>query len=220
MTLTVPSRCPDATWRGPRIVSVERGVHPRSCVGVGSGTAGEVSALGLTWTDAWQTVLTATVVYVAVIFLSRLFGQRQFSRFTAYDLPFSFAIGTLIGRVILVRVTLGTAMLAIVTVFSLHALSGWLHHNVPFAHRLMENRPIALVVDGRLHAEGFRRSRTSVLELHEQLRLEGVGSLDDVQMAVIERTGEISVVKRGQRLDSEIFEDVAIPDTGRDGPRR
>ncbi len=172
-------------------------------------------ALGLTWTDTWQTVVVATLVYVTVIAFTRLFGQRQFAQFTSYDLPFSFAMGSLIGRVILVRTTLSVALLGIATMFLLHAVSGWIHHHVPAAHRLMQNRPVALIVDGRMLEENIERASTSPQEVHEQMRRSGVASMRDVQLAVMERTGAISILKAGVDIDDDVVSDVVFPERQR-----
>ncbi len=167
-----------------------------------------MSQFGMPWSDVWVTVVTAAGVYVLVVALSRLFGQRQFSRLTAYDLPFVFALGSLVGRVILIRTTLAGAAVGIGTMFVLHAGSAWLHHRVPFVHRMTENRPILLVSGGELLPENVRRAGTSELEIHEKLRLAGVGSMAEVEAAIIERTGDISIVRVGQPLDVTMFGDV------------
>ncbi len=168
-----------------------------------------MSQFGMPWSDVWVTVVTAVCVYVLVVALSRLFGQRQFSRLTAYDLPFVFALGSLVGRVILIRTTLAGAATGIATMFVLHAGSAWLHHRVPFVHRMTENRPILLLAGGELLPENVRRAGTSELEIHEKLRLAGVGSMAEVEAAIIERTGDISIVRVGQPLDVTMFDDVS-----------
>ncbi len=167
-----------------------------------------MSKLGMPWSDVWEIVVTATCVYFAVVALARIFGQRQFSRLTAYDLPFVFALGSLVGRVILVRTTLAAALVGILTMFALHTGSGWLHHHVPFVHQLLENRPVLLVAHGRMIDENIRRARTSALEVHEKLRLSGVGSIDQVQAAILERTGDISIITSSQDVDPSMFDDV------------
>ena len=167
-----------------------------------------MSQFGMPWSDVWVTVVTAVCVYVLVVALSRVFGQRQFSRLTAYDLPFVFALGSLVGRVILVRTTLAGAVVGIATMFVLHAGSAWLHHHVPFVHRMTENRPVLLVSGGEILHDNVRLAGTSELEIHEKLRLAGVGSVDDVEAAIIERTGDISIVRAGQHLDPAMFDDV------------
>jgi len=54
--------------------------------------------LGITWSQLWLTVVSAVGVYVGILALSRIFGQRQFASSSTYDLAFNFAMGSLIGR--------------------------------------------------------------------------------------------------------------------------
>lgn len=166
------------------------------------------AALGMTWGDLALTVVTATGIYLAVIALSRLFGQRQFSISSSYDLAFIFAMGALIGRVVLIRTSLLNAVAGLFTMFVLHRLMGWLHHHVPIVHRAVQNDPVLLVAHGEVVEENLRRARTSHVELHQQLRLQGIASLEDVSAVILERDGNVSAVRKGARLAPEVFADV------------
>lgn len=165
--------------------------------------------LALGWSDAGLVVLTATSVYVAMLVLSRLFGQRQFATITTYDIPFVFAIGSLVGRVILVRTSLAAALVGLVTLFLLHSVTGWLHHHVPAFHRLSQNRPVLLAVDGRILEEGLDAAHTSRLEVYEAVRLRGLASLEETRAVVLERNGRLSVIPRGASPDPELWREVA-----------
>lgn len=164
--------------------------------------------LGITFTEAWLTVLTATGVYLGAILFSRVFGQRQFATSSSYDLIFVFALGSLIGRVVLVRTSLAAALIGLLTLFLLHALTGWLHHNVRAIHDLIQNPPILLVVDGKISDDGLRRAHLSETELHQALRLEGHGSVSGLRAVIMERTGRISVLPEGSRIDQAVVADV------------
>lgn len=165
-------------------------------------------ALTLSWEEAWLTAVVATSVYMLAILLTRLFGQRQLLRASAYDLAFVFAVGTLMGRVILVRTSLAGAALGLVMMFSLHAVTGWLHHHSALAHRLSQNRPILLVAKGKVVDQGLRTAKVSGSELLQQLRLHGHGSLSGIQSAILERNGQISVIGSGAPLDQSFFSEV------------
>ena len=82
------------------------------------------TTLGMTWQEAAFTVVTAVVVYTTVIVLSRVLGQRQFTVSSSYDLAFIFAMGTLVGRVVLIRTSAANAVLALVTMSVLHDVIG------------------------------------------------------------------------------------------------
>ncbi len=166
-------------------------------------------ALGLTWTEAGLVVITAVGTYTVMLLLSRIFGQRQFTQATTYDLTFVFAIGSLIGRVILVRVSLGAAVLGLVVLFCLHAATGWLHHHVPAFHRLTQNRPILLAHGGEVLEAALRDAHTSHLEVYAAVRLQGLASLEDTLAVVLERSGEISVIRRGVSVQEGLWREVA-----------
>lgn len=166
------------------------------------------SELGLTWPEAVLVVLTAAVVYLLVVVLSRVFGQRQFSQSSTYDLAFVFALGSLVGRVILVRTSLLAAVLGLVTMFTLHFATGWLHHRSATVHRLMQNQPVLLAAHGRVLEDNLRLAHTSHVELYRQLRLSGRASLDGVAAVILEPNGQTSVISDGDRLDPDLLDEV------------
>lgn len=170
--------------------------------------ASGAAELGITVTEAWLTVVTAIGVYVGAIAFSRVFGQRQFATSSSYDLIFVFALGSLIGRVVLVRTSLAAALIGLLTLFLLHALTSWLHHNVTAIHDLVQNRPVLLVVDGSVIEDGLRRAHLSETELHQALRLQGHGSLSGLRAVIMERTGRISVLQAGSPIDVPVVDDV------------
>lgn len=164
--------------------------------------------LSMTATEAWLTIVTATVVYGAVIAFSRVFGQRQFAQSSTYDLAFVFALGSIIGRVVLVRTSLATALLGLGVMFVLHAGTGWLHHHSAAVHKLVQNPPILVVAHGEILDDGMRRAHMSEYELYQSLRSQGRGSLADVQAAVLERNGNVSFIGEGTDIDPSVFEEV------------
>lgn len=171
--------------------------------------------LGLTVAEAWLVVITAVVVYLVMVALSRVFGQRQFIQSSSYDLAFVFALGSLIGRVILVRTSLAAAVLGLLTMFLLHAGTEWLHHHSMVVHRLMQNRPVLLAARGTVLEHNLRRAKTSRRELYRLLRRQGRGSLEGVGAAILEPSGRLSVIPDGEPLDADLLgEVVGVQDLG------
>lgn len=164
--------------------------------------------LGLSWTEAGLTAITATTIYLAIILLTRLLGQRQFATSSTYDLAFIFALGSLIGRVILVRVSLGTALVGLVVMFALHGAVGWMHHRIDVVHDVIQNPPILLLAHGEVIDGNVKRARTSRYEIHEALRLRGLGSARDAAAVILERNGEFTVIEETRELAPEVFEEV------------
>lgn len=167
------------------------------------------SQLGVTWAQVWLTVVSAVGVYITIVLLSRLFGQRQFVATSTYDLAFTFAMGSLIGRTVLVRVSLAAAVIGLCTMFVLHSVTRWLHHRSAFMHRLFQNAPVLLMRDGRVLDDQLDETGTSRLELYQALRLDGCSALADVSAVVLEPNGQFSITRSSEPLDTELFSDVA-----------
>lgn len=164
--------------------------------------------LGVSWGEAGLTVLIAVVIYSAIILFSRIWGQRQFATSSTYDLAFIFAMGSLVGRVLLVRTSLANALVGLLAMFSLHSTVGWLHHHVDWIHRTIQNRPILLLAHGRVIGDNLDRANTSRYEVDEALRLEGLGSPDDAAAVILERNGDFTVIEASRALDPDVFEEV------------
>ena len=113
------------------------------------------------------------------------------------------------GRTVLVRVSLLNAVVALCTMSVLHTATGWLHHHSRVLHNVIQNRPVLLVANGRLLDDALHRTGTSHVEVFQAARLQGLGSLDDAAAVTLERNGELSFVTRGQRLDTDLFGEVA-----------
>jgi uncharacterized membrane protein YcaP (DUF421 family) len=108
-----------------------------------------------------------------------------------------------------VRVSLLNAVVALCTMFVLHAATGWLYHHIGVVHSVVQNRPVLVAVNGRVLDDALRTTSTSRLEVYEAARLHGFGSLDDVAAVTLERNGQFSLVSRSQRFDADVFGEVA-----------
>lgn len=165
--------------------------------------------LGVGPSEAVLTVVTAVAVYLTIVGLSRLFGQRQFTSTSSYDLAFVFALGSIAGRVILVRVSLATAVVGLVTMFLMHAGTNWAVHRSGTIRRVVQNQPVLVFAHGAVIEQGLRRGRTSREEVYETLRSHGVGSPEAVQAIILERTGQFSLIHAGTEIDATVIRDVA-----------
>jgi uncharacterized membrane protein YcaP (DUF421 family) len=61
---------------------------------------------------------------------------------------------------------------------------------------ILDGEPVVLVEDGRPIERNLRRERITLDELAEAARLQSVASLRDVRWAVLETSGEISIIRR------------------------
>ena len=164
--------------------------------------------LGITWLEALSIVVATISIYLLMVVLVRLLGQRMLSSFSSYDLAAVIAFGGILARAALGDAPrLAGGAVALLTLVALQAFSGMLRKSA-FGARLLVNRPILLVAHGKPLEANLRRCHISHKELHSRLRQAGVASLAQVQAVVFEPSGAFSVIRTGQQLEAELFEEV------------
>jgi uncharacterized membrane protein YcaP (DUF421 family) len=177
--------------------------------------------LGLAWDDAVLVVLSAVGIYLVIIALCRSFGQRSIASLSSFDLAVTVALGAIIGRVTLARVSLVAGVLGLVTLFSTEALVRLVRNRTRMG-LLIDSRPVVVLLHGRMLEDELRRHGLSSQDVHAQIRHQGIGSMEDVAVVVLERNGSMSVVPEGTRIGLDMFVHVKNIDEHADdlGPRR
>lgn len=178
------------------------------------------SELGASWPDAGLVVISTAGIYLAFVVLIRVVGQRSLAAVAGFDLALVVAVGSVLARTSLVRQpSLAEGVIAIATMFGLQGLLGMLRKHSRL-DMLINGRPILLVADHTVVHANLARAHVLESELHQKLRLAGVGSLADAQCVVLERNGAISVIRTGTRVDEDMISDVAGHERVRRGHRR
>ncbi len=164
--------------------------------------------LGLSWTDAAAVVVSTIGIYLTFLVLIRIVGQRALATMSSFDFAAAVALGAVMGRVILgYTPTLLAGVIGLGTLFALQGLFGIVRRS-PRADTVLSNQPLLVMADGRLLDENLRKAHIVENELREKLRLAGVRRYDDVALVILERTGAISVLRRGETIGPELVADV------------
>ncbi len=141
-----------------------------------------------------------------VILLVRVVGLRSLSKMTGFDFVTTIAVGSLIataGTAATVSEMTG-AMSAILALFLLQwLLAKWRVHS-KLGRTLLGNEPVLLMEEGRFIDGALEEARVTRADIYAKMREAGVLEIASVRAVVLERTGDISVIKEGS-LDSEVM---------------
>lgn len=158
------------------------------------------------------TLVRGLCAYALLLLFGRLIGRKMISRITTYD----FLVGVTLGS-LAVRISLGSdnsfvlSMLATAEITLLVLVTDRLSLSSLRFRSLLEGGPVVVVEGGLILGENLRRARLSAAKLLMLLREKNAFDLSDVQLAVLENDGELSVVLRAQKLPA------TRGDMGKDG---
>jgi uncharacterized membrane protein YcaP (DUF421 family) len=157
-----------------------------------SAKEGQMFDLG---TPVWQIAVRAAVVYVAVFGGIRLLGKREIGQMTPFDLVVMLLLANAVQNAMVgPDASLQGGLVAAAVLLSLNAVVGLLRIKSPFLGRLFEGHPTVLVEHGTLVLGAMRRQGLDEDDVMMAAREHGLDHLSDVDLAVLETDGSISVV--------------------------
>lgn len=163
----------------------------------------EPSGWALMWvTDFpwWHFVLRGIVIYVFVLVILRLTGKRQVGQLAPFDLVLLLVLSNAVQNSMNGgdnSITGG--IISACTLVGLNYFVGFLTFKSKFLEALIEGRPIVLVHNGITNHKAMNNVRMTVHELNSALRASGCCGAHEVQLAVLENGGNITVIPKHGR---------------------
>jgi uncharacterized membrane protein YcaP (DUF421 family) len=142
-------------------------------------------------------VIRAAIGFLFVFVLTRVVGRRELSSLEPFDLILLVMIGDLVQQGITQNDFSVTGMLLVGgTVALLTVALSYAGFRFPRLRPLLEGEPVIVVQDGKPIDRNLRRNRITHEELAALARAQQLQSLDEVQWAVLETSGQVSFIPR------------------------
>ena len=145
-------------------------------------------------------VIRGLVVYLVVLLVFRLSGKRSLAQVTTFDLVLTLIISECVQQALIGDDnSMTNAMLLVFTLIGLDILLSVLKQRSPALQRILEGLPLVVVENGALQRSRMERERVDEADILQAARLHhGLRSLDDIDHAVVEASGGISVIPTTQ----------------------
>lgn len=156
-------------------------------------------------------ILKTAFAFFFLLFLTRILGNKQMSQMTYFNYITGITLGTLTANIIgadskfifdnVSGLFIWTILTIIIALISL---------NSSRLKIVFDGHPIILIKDGKLVRDSLREARLTVGDLLMMLRNKNVFSIKDVDYALLEINGEVTVLKKQTQL-SITKSDMNIP---------
>jgi uncharacterized membrane protein YcaP (DUF421 family) len=144
---------------------------------------------------AWEILARTTAVYLVVLIGLRVAGKREIGQMTIFDLVVLLLLANAVQNAMVGPDTsLVGGLLAALLLLILNNLLAQLRLHSPRLRRIVEGSPTLLVLRGEILTPHLRREGIDQETLEAALREHGVSDLSQVEMAVLEIDGSISIV--------------------------
>ena len=138
------------------------------------------------------------LVYIFMFVVLRLMGKRQLSDMQPFDLAITLLIANLAALPMSdPAIPLLYGVVPIIAMFALHRLISFMSLKSEKLRKLVCGSPLVMISGGVVREDAMRAANYSLFDLAEQLRMKDVFSISQVEYAILETDGGLSVLLKG-----------------------
>ena len=146
-------------------------------------------------------VIRTVILYFLVVFSVRLMGKRQIGQLQPSELVITFLLSEIASSPLENSdAPLIPSMIYVIVLVSLEILLSYLSLSSSFIRRITQGNPLFIIKQGKLDIKQMKRLRFTVEDLMEALRQKDIFDITDVDYAVVETNGSLSVLLKESRM--------------------
>lgn len=143
--------------------------------------------------ELWSIFLRTLFIYFTVLIVMRILGKREVGELSILDLIVSFMIADISSMAIETHLSMTHVLLPIFTLAALQITISFISLKSRKFRQLVDGEPSILIKNGQIQDATMKKIRYNMDDLLMQLRQNNVFNVADVEFAVLETDGELSV---------------------------
>ena len=149
------------------------------------------------------TFFRAIVLYIIVLAVMRLMGKREIGQLQ----PFELAISIMIADLASIPMTdpgipISNGIISILGLLVMHLIISIINMKSIRAREVICGKPTILVYRGKIDEKALKKERFTINELEERLRGNNVINLGDVEYAILETSGQVTVIQKPEKRNT------------------
>ena len=159
------------------------------------------------------TFFRAILLYIIVLIVMRLMGKREIGQLQPFELAISIMIADLASIPMTdTGVPISNGIIPILGLLVMHLLISVINLKSIKAREIICGKPRILIYRGRIDEKALKKERFTINELEERLRGNNVVNLGDVEYAILETSGNITVIQKPEKRNTSPEDFNIVPD--------
>ena len=139
-------------------------------------------------------------LYIIVLIVMRLMGTREIGQLQPFELAISIMIADLASPPMAdAGIPITNGIIPILALLVMHLIISVVNIKSIKARAILCGKPAILIYRGRIDEKVLRKERFTVNELEERLRGSNVISIADVEYAILETNGQVTVIQKPEK---------------------
>lgn len=142
----------------------------------------------------------AIILYIIVLIVMRLMGKREIGQLQPFELVISIMIADLASTPMTdVGTPITNGIIPILGLLVIHLVISVINMKSIRGREIICGRPTILIYRGRIDEKALKKERFTINELEERIRGSNVYSLGDVEYAILETSGQVTVIQKPEK---------------------
>ena len=160
--------------------------------------------------DIIKVILTALLSVLALFVITKIMGHKQVAQLDFFDYVSGITIGSIGAELATELEEPYKPLIALCVWGAASVVLNLITSKIPKARKYINGTPTILMSDGKLYRENLKRAKLDLSEFMLLCREAGYFDLDEIQVAVFEHNGQLTVLPRSESRPLTP-EDVGIP---------
>ena len=149
------------------------------------------------------TFTRSIVLYVIILIVMRLMGKREIGQLQPFELVIAIMIADLASIPMTdTGIPIQNGIIPILGLLFMHLIISMINMKSIHAREIICGKPTILIYRGKIKEEALRRERFTINELEERLRSVNITSLGDVEYAILETSGQLTVIPKPNKRNT------------------
>lgn len=144
--------------------------------------------------DIIQVVLTSLLSAAALFIIAKIIGHKQISQLDIFDYITGITIGSIAAELATELEQPWKPLVAMVVYGGVTVLLSFLSSKLPRARKFISGTPTILLDNGKLYRRNLQKAKIDLSEFMVMCREQGYFDLNDIQTAVFEYDGRLSIL--------------------------
>lgn len=146
------------------------------------------------------TFIRAIILYIVVLVVMRLMGKREIGQLQPFELAISIMIADLASVPMSeLGIPLSNGIVPILALLVIYMIISILNMKSVNFRKIMSGKPAILIYRGKIDEKALRKESITINELQERLRVDNIFNLGDVEYAILETNGELTVIQKPEK---------------------
>lgn len=146
------------------------------------------------WNFIPEIALRTLIMYLIVLFSLRILGKRGVKQLSVFELVVIISLGSAAGDPMFYKeVGILSAITVFIVIIIAYKITSYIVNKSKKAERILEGKATYLIEDGMFAIENFKKETLAQDEFFSELRFQGVSHLGQVELAIIETSGSVSL---------------------------